>query len=104
MADKPPKLLFEVSGILTAPPERVAPLLPAPMQGGWWYRGEHHALPHPEGTRYVHRVYNVAQWWRWGVPLANKLFIGYRAGMREGMRRGLERHAAELGCLVRLED
>ncbi|PRY35850.1 hypothetical protein [Umezawaea tangerina] len=104
MGERPRKLLFEVSGIIAAPPERVAPLLPEPVQGGWWYRGEHHALPHPEGTRYAYRVYNVAQRMRWGVPLANKLFIGYQEGMREGMRKGLERIGGKLGCATRLED
>ena len=103
MGEKPPKLLYEVSGIVAAPPEAVAPLLPRTVQGGWWYRGEHLALPHPEGTRYVHRVYNVAQWWRWGVPLANRLFVGYHEKLRAGMRVGLAELGTRLGCATRPE-
>ncbi|GAA2417901.1 hypothetical protein GCM10010404_90590 [Nonomuraea africana] len=40
------------------------------FQGGWWYRGEWSVEPHPKGALLVHRVFNVAQWARWGVPSA----------------------------------
>lgn len=49
------------------------------VQGGWWYRGEYQADPADGGTRLTHRVRNVASRARWAVPLANRLFIGYRA-------------------------
>lgn len=104
MGERAPRLLLEVSGIVAAPPERVAPLLPATVRGGWWYRGEHHALPHPEGTRYVHRVVDVARWWRWGAPPANRLFIGCGAALRDGMEAGPAELGTRLGCATRLEE
>jgi hypothetical protein len=48
------------------------------MQGHWWYRGEYALVAEPPGTRLVHRVYNVAERGRWAVPLANRMFAGYR--------------------------
>ena len=103
MSERPRTLLFEVSGIVEAPPERVAPMLPPPMQGGWWYRGESTAEPHPDGTRVVHRVFNVARKGRWAVPLANKMFIGYRANLTAGMVGELGRIGKELGVETHFE-
>ncbi|MEV1002259.1 hypothetical protein [Nonomuraea sp. NPDC050202] len=54
------------------------------IQGGWWYRGEWSVEPHPQGALLVHRVFNVAQWMRWAVPLANRLFAGFAETTREG--------------------
>jgi hypothetical protein len=68
------------------------------FQGGWWYRGEYQLLPDPAGTRVVHRVYNVAQRWRWGVALANRFFIGYEATTLAGFKAGLARLAQQLDC------
>lgn len=91
------KLLFEVAGVIEAPPEKIAPYLPAPVQGGWWYRGEYAAEDHPLGTRVVHRVFNVAERGAWAVPLANRLFLGYRANLDRGLTTRLAEIAAELG-------
>lgn len=63
------------------------------VQGGWWYRGEYEVAPAGGGTRLTHRVRNVARSGRWAVPLANRLFLGYRARTR----RGLAALVAELG-------
>ncbi|MEV0679303.1 hypothetical protein AB0I60_22555 [Actinosynnema sp. NPDC050436] len=90
-------LLFEVAGVVEAPAEAIAPYLPEPVQGGWWYRGEYHAEDHPRGTRVVHRVYNVARRGRWAVPPANRLFLGYRARLAQGMAARLSEIAADLG-------
>jgi hypothetical protein len=60
------------------------------IQGGWWYRGEYTVDDHPGGSRVTHRVYNVATWMRWGVPLANRLFIGYRSKVETGFGEFLE--------------
>jgi hypothetical protein len=49
------------------------------VQGGWWYRGEYQVDATADGTRLTHRVRNVARRGRWAVPLANRLFLGYRA-------------------------
>ena len=49
------------------------------VQGDWWYRGEYQVDPAGDGARLTHRVRNVARRGRWAVPLANGLFIGYRA-------------------------
>ncbi|MFB4262227.1 hypothetical protein [Nonomuraea sp. GTA35] len=54
------------------------------IQGGWWYRGEWSVEPHPQGALLVHRVFNVAQWMRWAVPLANRLFVGFAETTRKG--------------------
>ncbi len=97
-------LLFEVTGIIEAPADQVTPHLPPPMQGGWWYRGEYTAEHHPEGTRVVHRVYNVAERGRWAVPLANKLFIGYRARLAQGLDSRLAHIAAALGVTSHPDD
>ncbi|GAA4218439.1 hypothetical protein FHR32_004609 [Streptosporangium album] len=73
------------------------------LQGGWWYRGEYLIEPHPLGTRLVHRVFNVAQRGRWGVPLANRFFIGFRAGLRKNTGDLLDRVGEQLGCAAHLE-
>jgi len=109
-------LVTQVSGIVEAPAERVlaalagivAPAPPPPgtarrhahppprveaidggvaVQGDWWYRGEWTVAPHPEGALLVHRVYNVARRLRWGVPVANRFFIGFPAGHPRELRR-----------------
>ncbi|CCH31560.1 hypothetical protein ABZ816_04690 [Actinosynnema sp. NPDC047251] len=89
--------LFEVAGVIATTADRIAPYLPEPVQGGWWYRGEFVTEPHPRGTRVVHRVHNVATRGRWAVPLANRLFIGYRANLARGLTARLAEIAAELG-------
>ncbi|MFF5209831.1 hypothetical protein [Streptosporangium sp. NPDC000396] len=73
------------------------------MQGGWWYRGEYFVTPHPQGTRLVHRVLNVAQRGRWSVPLANRFFIGFGAKLRKNIHDLLGRIGDQLGCAARLE-
>ncbi|MFC0434895.1 hypothetical protein [Kutzneria buriramensis] len=55
------------------------------IQGHWWYRGTYTVVPEATGSRLVHRVYNVAERLRWGVPLANRMFIGYRAHLQESV-------------------
>lgn len=72
------------------------------FQGGWWYRGEWSVEPHQKGALLVHRVYNVAQWMRWGVPLANRFFIGYEATTRKGFAEKLAQMGNRLGCSTRL--
>lgn len=117
------KLLAEVSGVIEAPVDQVWPEVladlgrawaahPSPkrengdhavaFQGGWWYRGEWSATPHPRGTLVVHRVYNVAEHLRWGVPLANRFFVGLEGKTREGFKAGIVRIGAKLGCSARL--
>jgi hypothetical protein len=51
-------------------------------QGGWWYRGEYTAEEAGGRVLLVHRVFNVAPQGWWAPALANRLFIGYRAGLR----------------------
>ncbi|MFC5823325.1 hypothetical protein [Nonomuraea insulae] len=108
-------LITEVSGVLAASVEQVWPVLrgerplheqtaehTVAYQGGWWYRGEFSLAPDPEGTRVVHRVYNVATWMRWGVPLANRFFIGFDAQVRTSFADVLARMGGRLGCAARL--
>ncbi|MFC5751509.1 hypothetical protein [Actinomadura rugatobispora] len=66
------------------------------FQGGWWYRGEWSVRPHPQGALLVHRVINVAQWMRWGVPLANRFFIGFADRTREAFNENLTRLGTRL--------
>ncbi|WP_173531060.1 hypothetical protein [Nonomuraea antri] len=68
------------------------------FQGGWWYRGEWSVEPHPQGALLVHRVFNVARWWRWGVPLANRMFIGYADTTRAAFLERLTGLGDRLGC------
>jgi hypothetical protein len=112
------RLITEVEGVVGAPVEQVwqAVLRERPdhemtvelgehtvaYQGGWWYRGEWSVLPHPEGARVVHRVYNVAARMRWGVPLANRFFIGFEERTREAFAAGIARLGKQLGCPARL--
>ncbi|NUR83740.1 MAG: hypothetical protein HOY71_06595 [Nonomuraea sp.] len=117
------KQLAEESGVVGAPVEEVWRVLlkdlgdtwahhPGPTkesdgywvayQGGWWYRCEWSAAAHPEGTLVVQRVFNVAEWGAWAVPLANKFFIGFERNNREGFAAGLARIGERLGCSTRL--
>ncbi|MFI7105464.1 hypothetical protein ACIBK9_04080 [Nonomuraea sp. NPDC050227] len=112
------RLITEVAGVVGAPVERVWQALTRslpehPMtveqngytvayQGGWWYRGEWTVLPHPEGARVEHRVYDVAERGRWAVPLANRFFIGFAQRTRKGFAEGIARIGKELGCSARL--
>ncbi|GLY39454.1 hypothetical protein Amsp01_054780 [Amycolatopsis sp. NBRC 101858] len=60
------------------------------VQGGWWYRGEYRVTADPAGARVEHRVVNAATWGRWGVPLANRFFVGFRAKTAAAFARMLE--------------
>jgi hypothetical protein len=103
-------LLADYGGTLTGGPERFTLAAPGhsmtvevgpgrlAVQGGWWYRGEYHLTPDPRGTRLVYRVHNVAERMRWGVPLANRFFIGLRPSVRQAVAGLLGRVGAELGC------
>lgn len=104
------KTLAEASGVVARPPEEVFERLRRklgggryPMrldvdrergflavQGGWWYRGEYRVTADPGGTRVEHRVVNVATRGRWGVPLANRFFVGFRAATASGFAQLLE--------------
>jgi hypothetical protein len=68
------------------------------IQGHWWYRGEISAEEAPgSGTRLVQRVFNIARRGAWAVPLANRLFIGYRPQLQhatEELARRIEQHLA----------
>ncbi|GAA3317370.1 hypothetical protein [Nonomuraea dietziae] len=68
------------------------------LQGGWWYRGEWSVEPHPKGTLLVHRVFNVARWARWGVPLANRMFVGFADSTRATFMEKASRMGHRLGC------
>lgn len=99
------KLMVELSEVVTATAEDVFEALEARFagapglevdrdrrtvacQGGWWYRGEYEVAGEPGGgARVTHRVYNVAERLRWGVPLANRFFIGFRRATAEGFAR-----------------
>ncbi|MCR6483286.1 hypothetical protein M8542_10705 [Amycolatopsis sp. OK19-0408] len=104
------KTLAEVSGVVARPPAEVFEEVlrrvtggPYPMrtevdrergflavQGGWWYRGEYRVTADPAGARVEHRVVNAASWGRWGVPPANRFFIGFRARTAVAFARLLE--------------
>src|SRR6266511_3922356 len=64
-------------------------------QGGWWYRGEFSVEPHPKGSLYVYRVYNVAKKWRYMVPLVQ---FGMAAQVEQGAAAGIAGLGDELGC------
>ncbi|WP_240490723.1 hypothetical protein [Amycolatopsis vancoresmycina] len=107
------KALAEASGVVARPPEEVFERLRlrlaggahamrleadrargfVAVQGGWWYRGEYRVTADPGGARVEHQVVNAASWGRWGVPLANRFFIGFRGRVAIGFGRLL----AELG-------
>ncbi|GII01382.1 hypothetical protein [Planobispora takensis] len=72
------------------------------FQGGWWYRGEWSVEPHPRGALLVHRVFNVAQGMRWGVPPANRFFIGFAGRTRRAFAESLVQTGRRLGCATRL--
>ncbi|WP_175047909.1 hypothetical protein [Microlunatus speluncae] len=103
------KLMVEVAGRIDAPLDRVWPELKAGIaatetdgttlayQGGWWYRGEWSAESDGAGTLIIHRVFNVAAWMRWGVPLANRFFIGFRDTTRSGFEQAITEIARRLG-------
>lgn len=55
------------------------------IQGHWWYRGEWTVDESPDGVRIVYRVLNIARSHRWAVPLANRMFVGYRRAMQAGL-------------------
>lgn len=108
------KLMVEVAGQIDAPLDRVWPELRAGIaatetedttlayQGGWWYRGEWSAAPDGSKTLIIHRVFNVAAWLRWGVPLANRFFIGFAESTRTGFEQGITEIASRLGTTARL--
>lgn len=74
------------------------------IQGGWWYRGEYTIEPDDQGgTRFTHQVFNVAQWMRWAVPLANKGFVGFRETTRQGIKAQLDRLGDRLACRTWVE-
>lgn len=50
----------------------------------------------------IHRVYNVARWLRWGVPLANRFFVGFREATSSGFEQGIAEVARRLGTGHRL--
>ncbi|MBE1589081.1 hypothetical protein ACFPOI_34785 [Nonomuraea angiospora] len=107
------RLITEVAGVIEAPVERVWPEIVRAIprtelgehrlayQGGWWYRGEWSVTADPEGTRLVHRVYDVAGN-HWAVALANRLFIGFRERTRRSFAEGLADLGNRLGCATRL--
>jgi hypothetical protein len=68
------------------------------FQGHWWYRGEIGAATGVDGrTEVTYRVYNIAGASAWAVPLANRLFIGYRRTVREAagrLARAIDAHLA----------
>jgi hypothetical protein len=98
------KTLAEASGVVARPPAEVFERLrrklaggayPLRMdvdrehgfvavQGGWWYRGEYRVTADPAGARVEHRVVNAATRGRWGVPPANRFFVGFRRKVAAG--------------------
>ena len=118
------RLLFEASAPVDAPLDRVRRLIDdewvlgtvlgptgrayvdvdhrdgaVGFQGHWWYRGEISAAAGAGGrTEVTYRVYNIAaRGSGWAVPLANRLFIGYRDKVRrsaEGLARAIETELA----------
>lgn len=103
------KTLAEATGVVSRPPAEVLEMLRerlmsgyamkteldvergmVAVQGGWWYRGEYFVSEHPAGSRVTHRVVNAAEWGAWGVPLANRFFIGFRGKVAEGFAQLLK--------------
>lgn len=74
------------------------------FQGGWWYRGEWTVDEHEDGAPLTHRVVNVASWMRWGVPLANRFFVGFDAKTRQHVADTLARIGRTLDCETRMLD
>lgn len=74
-------------------------------QGGWWYRGEYTLAAEGDHTLVTHRVYNIAGTaTRWGVPLANRFFVGFGAQTRESFAETVRSIAERLDCDWRLVD
>jgi hypothetical protein len=73
----------------------------AAAQGGWWYRGEWTARASGGTSALVYRVRNVAERGVWGVPLANRLFLGFRERCQRGVDELARRIEEELGDAVR---
>lgn len=106
---KPGKLMIEVAAVIDAPVDRTWTLVRAGLspteengtaaahEGGWWYRGEWSAERDGSGTLVIHRVYNVAQSMRWGVPLANRFFVGFGESTRNEFERLILAVARQLG-------
>lgn len=68
-------------------------------QGGWWYRGEYTLTAEGPHTRLTHRVLNIAgPGSRWAVPLANRLFIGFRAQARRNFTDSVAAFGTRLDC------
>jgi hypothetical protein len=67
------------------------------VQGHWWYRGEISVVESATGTRLVQRVFNIARRGAWAVPLANRLFIGFREQLQHGTEDLARRMEAHLG-------
>ncbi|ADD44399.1 hypothetical protein [Stackebrandtia nassauensis] len=112
-------LLGDTTGAVTGGPQRFTAMLgnyrltvdvdrerrTIATQGGWWYRGEYALEPAGPHTRVTHRVYNVAgPATRWGVPLANRLFIGFQAQTRASFADTVRDMGKRLGCRVSLPD
>jgi hypothetical protein len=53
------------------------------FQGHWWYRGEISATNAAGRTMVTYQVFTIAERAGWAVPLANRLFIGYRRQVQE---------------------
>ena len=65
------------------------------FQGHWWYRGEISASASGDGAVVTYRVFNIAARAAWAVPLANRLFIGYRRKVRDSaaaLARAIQSH------------
>jgi hypothetical protein len=60
------------------------------------------------GQRRLHWIFRdcyrdpVASRGRWGVPSANRFFIGFAKNSRDGFAAGLQLIGKELGCSTRL--
>jgi len=80
--------MHELTGTRPAGPGSAA------SQGDWWYRGEWTARGSGDTSVLVHRVLNVAERGAWAVPLANRLFLGFR----EQCQRGVD------GLALRIEE
>lgn len=68
------------------------------FQGHWWYRGEISASASGGRTIVTYRVFNIARRGAWAVPLANRLFIGYKRTVRDTatrLARTIESHLTE---------
>ena len=67
------------------------------FQGHWWYRGEISADTTGGRTVVTYRVFNIAGPTAWAVPLANRLFIGYRRQVEDAAARLARAVDAHLG-------